>query len=42
MVTFDHVEWSFVVYTDAFERILGAPSGSLQIGDPATLRAWYG
>jgi AcrR family transcriptional regulator len=41
-VTFDQVERSLAAYADAFERILGTPAGSLTIGDPATLRAWYG
>lgn len=34
------MEQTIAVYTDAIERVLGAPSGSLAIADAATLRAW--
>jgi AcrR family transcriptional regulator len=41
-VTFDEVLRNFAAYTDALERILGTPPGSLRLADEATLRHWYG
>ncbi len=41
-VTFDEVLRTFDAYTDALERILGTPAGSLRLADEATLRRWYG
>lgn len=35
------IEARVAAYTDALERVLGAPAGSLPIIDPATLRAWF-
>ena len=35
------IESRVAAYTDALERVLGAPAGSLPIIDPATLRAWF-
>ena len=35
------VEGTVAVYTDALERVLGAPKGSLQIVDAETLKAWF-
>ena len=35
------IETRVAAYTDALERVLGAPAGSLPIIDPATLRAWF-
>ena len=39
----DHnrIEKTTLAYTDALERILGAPSGSLQIVDMETLKEWF-
>jgi len=34
------IEARVAAYTDALERVLGAPAGALPIIDPATLRAW--
>ncbi|MEO6061494.1 MAG: TetR/AcrR family transcriptional regulator [Thermoflexales bacterium] len=34
------IEARVAAYTDALERVLGAPAGSLPIIEPATLRAW--
>lgn len=36
-----HVEQTVAAYTNALERVLGAPSGSLQLVDMETLRAWF-
>jgi AcrR family transcriptional regulator len=41
-VEFDAVERAFDAYTDALERILGLPSGTLELVDEATLHEWYG
>jgi AcrR family transcriptional regulator len=41
-VSFEVVERTFASYTEAYERILGLPDGSLTIGDGATLRLWFG
>ena len=35
-----NLERMISAYTDALERVLGAPAGSLALIDPATLRAW--
>jgi len=35
------VERTIVVYTDAFERLLGVPPGSLTLVDDQTLREWF-
>lgn len=35
------IEARVAAYTDALERVLGAPAGSLPIIDPETLRAWF-
>jgi AcrR family transcriptional regulator len=40
-LSIEHVEYRLVAYREAFERILGAPAGSLGIGDPALLRQWH-
>ncbi len=36
------IESIFAAYTDAMERILGAPSGSIQLAHPETIRFWFG
>ena len=36
------VERTFGVYTESFERILGARPGSIQLIDRPVLRAWFG
>jgi AcrR family transcriptional regulator len=36
------VERKFTQYTSAFERILGAPAGSIDLIDQVVLRAWFG
>ncbi len=35
------VEHTVAVYTDAFERLLGVPSGSLTLVDDQTLKEWF-
>jgi hypothetical protein len=35
------VERTVVVYTDAYERVLGVPAGSLTIVDDQTLKEWF-
>jgi TetR/AcrR family transcriptional repressor of nem operon len=35
------IEDTVAVYTDALERVLGTPKGSLQIIDSETLKAWF-
>ncbi|HKF78659.1 MAG TPA: hypothetical protein VKF59_21145, partial [Candidatus Dormibacteraeota bacterium] len=41
-VTFETVQARLAAYTDAFERILGAQPGSLEIVDDSVLRQWFG
>jgi AcrR family transcriptional regulator len=41
-ITFDVVRRSFAANTEAFERILGTPKGSLTLIDEPTLRFWFG
>jgi AcrR family transcriptional regulator len=36
-----HVENAFAAYTDTLERILGTPSGTLQLMDRETLEEWF-
>jgi AcrR family transcriptional regulator len=38
---FSHIERTVAVYTEAIERVLGAPGHSLQLVDVATLNAWF-
>ena len=40
-ITPDAVESLLTAYTEALERILGVPAGSLVLVEPATLREWY-
>ena len=40
-ITFEAVQQTLAAYADAFDRILGAPSGSFPITDEATLRLWF-
>ena len=42
VVTFEVVERSLAAYTEAFERILGIPAGSLRLTDRPTLHLWFG
>ena len=41
-VTFAEVMSTLAAFTDAFERILGAPSGSVTVADEKTMRFWFG
>ena len=41
-ITFDAVLRSNATFTDAFERILGIPHGSVTLADEPTLRLWFG
>jgi len=41
-IPFEVVERSFAGFTQAFERILGIPQGSLTLQDEATLHFWFG
>ena len=40
-ITFEAVEQSVAAYTEAFERILGIPAGSLTLIDGPNLRLWF-
>jgi AcrR family transcriptional regulator len=40
-VEYDEVRRAFEAYREAFERILGAPAGSVSILDDATLHQWF-
>ncbi len=40
-MTLEEVERTIGAYVEAFERILGLPSGALQMIDQPTLRAWF-
>jgi AcrR family transcriptional regulator len=41
-ISFDAVLQSSRAFTEAFERILGIPPGSVTLADEATLRFWFG
>jgi len=41
-VTFDEVMSTLAAFTDAFERILGVPRGSVNLADEQTMRFWFG
>jgi AcrR family transcriptional regulator len=41
-ITFDDVRRSMASFTEAFERVLGVPKGSLALTDEPTLRFWFG
>jgi AcrR family transcriptional regulator len=41
-VTFEVVRRSVAAFTEAFERILGVPQGSLTLTDEPTLHFWFG
>ena len=41
-MTFEVVKKTHIAFTDAFERILGAPAGSIRLVDDATLHFWFG
>jgi AcrR family transcriptional regulator len=41
-ITFDDVRRSMASFTEAFERVLGVPQGSLALTDEPTLRFWFG
>jgi AcrR family transcriptional regulator len=41
-IAFEVVQRSVAAHTEAFERILGIPKGSLTLTDEKTLRFWFG
>src|SRR6266550_3929949 len=41
-ITFDVVKRSFAANTEAFERIMGIPKGSVTLIDEPTMRFWFG
>lgn len=41
-ITYEEAERTLQSFTRAFERILGAPRGSIQVVDETTLREWFG
>ena len=41
-MTFEEVMAAHAAFTEAFERILGVPPGSVTLADEATLRFWFG
>lgn len=41
-LSYEDVIKTFDSYTEAFERLLGAPHGSIQIVDESVMRAWFG
>jgi AcrR family transcriptional regulator len=41
-VTFEEVQRAVAANTEAFERILGVPRGSLTLASDSTLRFWFG
>lgn len=40
-ISLEDVEQTIAAYVEAFERVLGAPAGSLAPPDPATVRQWF-
>jgi AcrR family transcriptional regulator len=41
-ISFEAVEARFTAYAEGFERIVGAPPGSVHLVEDATLRLWFG
>jgi AcrR family transcriptional regulator len=41
-ISYDEVRRTYAAFTEAFERILGAPQGSVKLIDEPTLRLWFG
>jgi hypothetical protein len=41
-ISFEFVQRAVAANTEAFERILGIPKGSLMLTDEPTLRFWFG
>jgi AcrR family transcriptional regulator len=41
-ISYATVEKTFASFTRAFERILGAPAGSIRVADDAIMREWFG
>lgn len=41
-ISYDDAERAFEAYSRAFERILGAPVGSIKLADRTVLREWFG
>jgi AcrR family transcriptional regulator len=41
-ISFEVVQRSVAAHTEAFERILGVPKGSVTLTDEPTLRLWFG
>ena len=41
-ISYSEAERTLLSFTRAFERILGAPRGSIQVVDETTLREWFG
>jgi hypothetical protein len=41
-ITYEQVLKSTRASTEAFERVLGIPPGSVTLADEATLRFWFG
>ncbi len=42
MISFEDVLRNYAAFTEAFERILGIPPGSVTLADESTLRFWFG
>jgi AcrR family transcriptional regulator len=40
-ISLEDVERTIYAYVEAFERVLGAPTGSLVLTDPETVRLWF-
>jgi hypothetical protein len=41
-ISFEVVLRTYAAFTEAFERILGIPPGSVTLTDEPTLRYWFG
>lgn len=41
-ITFASVKRSYAAFTEAVERVLGSPAGSIRLVDEATLHFWFG
>jgi AcrR family transcriptional regulator len=41
-ISFEEVKRSYAAFTDAIERILGIPAGTIRLVDDATLHFWFG
>ena len=42
LISYEEVERTMATYAEAFDRVLGAPLGTSNLGDEAVMREWFG